>query len=126
MLGLGLGCLLAGLVTVNQFGLAVLSLGVVGMMNTLVMGPMMAVLLDVVPPELQGRVLTMLDSATSSMTPIGLVIAGLLADARGAQVWFIVAGVGCGVLFVLGLISSPVRNIESERSASVSRSTSNS
>lgn len=126
LIGLGLGCLLAGLVSVQQFGLAVFSLGVVGMMNTLVMGPLIAVLQDVVPPELQGRVLTMLDSVTSAMTPLGLIVAGLLADARGAQVWFIVAGVGCAVLFVLALISSPVRNIESERSASVSRSTSDS
>lgn len=126
LIGLGLGCLLAGLVTENQFGLAVFCLGIVGMMNTLVMGPLIAVLQDVVPPELQGRVLTMLDSVTSAMTPIGLVIAGLLADARGVQEWFIVAGVGCVVLFVLALVSSPVRNIESEQSVNASYSNSDS
>jgi DHA3 family macrolide efflux protein-like MFS transporter len=126
LIGLGLGCLLAGLVTANQFGLAVFCLGIVGMMNTLVMGPLIAVLQDVVPPELQGRVLTMLDSVTSAMTPIGLVIAGLLADARGVQGWFIVAGVGCVVLFVLALVSSPVRNIESEQSVNASYSNSDS
>ncbi|MHB9033314.1 MAG: MFS transporter [Anaerolineae bacterium] len=114
LLGLGLACLLTGVVRADQFDLAVFSVGVIGMMLTLVQAPMLAVLQDVVPAELQGRVLTILDSVTSVMTPVGLVIAGILGDAHSPQVWFLAAAAGFGVLFGAAGLSGHVKNIEAD------------
>lgn len=110
--GTGVACILSSMLKSRQFSLAMLCVGVASMMQTLVQGPMLAVIQDVVPPELQGRVLTVLDSTTSLATPAGLVIAGLLGDARNPQVWFLVAGIGLIVLFVIGWLNPSVRNVE--------------
>ncbi|MCE5257635.1 MAG: MFS transporter, partial [Chloroflexi bacterium] len=114
LLGLALACILTGVVTAEQFTLAMFSVGAMGMMLTLVQGPMLAVVQDVVPPELQGRVLTILDSATSAASPIGLIIAGFLGDARTPQIWFLVAGVGFALLLLIASLSGHVRNVEDE------------
>jgi DHA3 family macrolide efflux protein-like MFS transporter len=65
----------------------------------------MAVLQVIVPADMQGRVFTLLQSAAGAMIPLGLVIAGPLAEVLGVQIWFLVAGIamavmGIGALFV--------------------------
>jgi DHA3 family macrolide efflux protein-like MFS transporter len=74
-------------------------------MNPIANGSMFAVLQAVVPAEMQGRVFTVLMSGSGAMVPLGLAIAGPLADRLGVQVWFVAAGVamvmiGAGALFV--------------------------
>jgi DHA3 family macrolide efflux protein-like MFS transporter len=54
---------------------------------------------------MQGRVFTVLVSGSGAMVPLGLAIAGPLADRLGVRVWFVAAGVamvaiGIGALFV--------------------------
>jgi DHA3 family macrolide efflux protein-like MFS transporter len=54
---------------------------------------------------MQGRVFTVLISGSGAMVPLGLAIAGPLADTLGVRVWFVAAGVamvaiGIGALFV--------------------------
>jgi len=53
----------------------------------------------------QGRVFTVLVSGAGAMVPLGLAIAGPLADALGVRVWFVAAGIamvamGVGAFFV--------------------------
>jgi len=112
LVGMSIGCVMAGLVDSHQFVLAVAAVGVVSMMQTLVQGPMLAVLQDVVPPGLQGRVLTLLDSTSSLMAPLGLALAGVLSDAYYPQMWFLVCAGGFAVLAVAAMTSRPVRRIE--------------
>ena len=54
---------------------------------------------------MQGRVFNLLQSATGALVPLGLVIAGPLADVVGVRIWFLVGGIamavmGIGALFV--------------------------
>jgi DHA3 family macrolide efflux protein-like MFS transporter len=74
-------------------------------MNPIANGSLMAVLQVIVPADMQGRVFTLLQSAAGAMIPLGLVIAGPLAEVLGVQIWFLVAGIamavmGIGALFV--------------------------
>jgi DHA3 family macrolide efflux protein-like MFS transporter len=50
---------------------------------------------------MQGRVLTATNSMYSLASPLGLAIAGPVADAIGPQMWFVLAGASC---IVVGLI----------------------
>lgn len=55
----------------------------------------------VVAPDMQGRVFSLINSVSTGMTPLGLAIAGPVADALGVNIWFIVGGI------VTGLIQAP-------------------
>lgn len=102
---LGLTVLGVGLVPANAFPLAVFLLFGMGFSNPIVNGPLFAVVQAVVAPEMQGRVFTLINSLASAMSPLGLIIAGPLADRFGVQAWYLVGGVitllmGIGALFV--------------------------
>ena len=108
----GVGFMLVGFTPVTAFGAAVAAFFVVGIMNPIVNGSFMAVLQTTVPAEMQGRVFTLVGSATAAATPLGLVIAGPVADAVGVQFWFIVAGVTMIMMAVAGLLIPDIANIE--------------
>ena len=90
---MGLGFLLTGFTPSTALGLALGALFLAGSMNTAVNGSVFAALQVTVPAETQGRIFTLLMSGSAAMTPLGLLLAGPLADAFGAQVWFIAGGV---------------------------------
>jgi DHA3 family macrolide efflux protein-like MFS transporter len=108
----GVGFMLVGFTPVTAFGVAVIAFFIVGIMNPIVNGSFMAVLQTTVPAEMQGRVFTLVGSATAAATPLGLVIAGPVADAVGVQFWFIVAGVTMIMMAVAGLLIPDIANIE--------------
>jgi len=65
----------------------------------------LAVLQASVPPEIQGRVLTVALNGTAATDPIGLMIAGPLASVVGISIWYILGGfitliMGVGSFFV--------------------------
>jgi len=101
----GVGFALVGLAPAGGFPLAVGAMFFAWFMNPIVNGSMFALLQDVVPAEMQGRVFTVLISGSGAMVPLGLAIAGPLADGLGVRAWFLAAGVamvaiGIGALFV--------------------------
>jgi MFS transporter, DHA3 family, macrolide efflux protein len=76
-----------------------------GLSNPLINGPFFAILQAAVAPEIQGRVFTAMQSLAGLAAPLGMVIAGPLADSLGVQVWFLIGGVislmmGVGLRFV--------------------------
>ena len=60
-------------------------------------GPIMAMLQATVAPDMQGRVFSLTTALTTAMVPLGLLVAGPVADAFGVQSWYLLAG-GVGVL----------------------------
>jgi DHA3 family macrolide efflux protein-like MFS transporter len=101
----GVGLAVIGLAPANAFPLAVGAMFFAWFMQPIANGVLFAVLQIIVPAEMQGRVFTLLQSAAGAMIPLGLVIAGPLADVLGVQIWFLIAGVatvvmGIGALFV--------------------------
>ncbi|MEE9353497.1 MAG: hypothetical protein V3U94_03660, partial [Candidatus Thorarchaeota archaeon] len=60
----------------------------------------------------QGRVYGLVASGATAMMPIGLVIAGPVADAYGVPIWFIASGVATIVLGTAALLTPSVRALD--------------
>jgi DHA3 family macrolide efflux protein-like MFS transporter len=61
---------------------------------------------------MQGRVFTLISSLGGAMAPLGLVIAGPVADAIGVQSWYMIGGIACIVMAVVGYSIPALMNIE--------------
>jgi len=46
------------------------------------------------------------------VSPLALMIAGPFADAFGIQAWFLIAGISCTLMGILGFLSSDVMSME--------------
>lgn len=89
---LGSGMFGMGLVSSNAFFIAVGMMFLVGFAIPLANGPLTAVVQSVVEPEMQGRVFTLMNSLAMGISPLGLMIAGPLADLAGVQIWYFIGG----------------------------------
>ena len=120
MLGLillGLAVLGVGLVPADRFWLAVGLLFLVGFTNPIVNGPLLAAVQATVAPDMQGRVFTLINSVASAMTPLGLLMAGPLADTYGVQIWFLVGGVITILMGIAGFLIPAVMHFEDQKPA---------
>jgi DHA3 family macrolide efflux protein-like MFS transporter len=91
-----------GMTPVGMLFLAIGMAFIVGFTGPIVDGPLFAVMQSTVEPGMQGRVFTLINSLTGVMTPIGLLIAGPIADTFGVRTWYIAGGI---VTALLGLVS---------------------
>jgi DHA3 family macrolide efflux protein-like MFS transporter len=66
----------------------------------------------VIRADMQGRVFSLIVSATMAMTPLGLVIAGPVADAAGVPVWFLMGGAVTTILMIVGFLTPSVLKLE--------------
>jgi DHA3 family macrolide efflux protein-like MFS transporter len=112
LIGLGVGALAVGMAPGSAFGLALGAMLVTGSMNPITNGPLNAVFQSVVPPDKQGRVFSLIDSAASAMAPLGMAIAGPVADVVGIHTWFILSGVVCVGMAIIGLMTPVVMHLE--------------
>jgi DHA3 family macrolide efflux protein-like MFS transporter len=109
---MGLGVSLIGLAPSNLYVLAVAGMAVAGLMNPIVNGSFFAILQSTVPKEIQGRVIAILLSGTAIMAPLGLAVAGPLADVIGVRIWFVLGGALIIVMGIAGFFVPSVVNIE--------------
>jgi DHA3 family macrolide efflux protein-like MFS transporter len=110
----GAAIAMIGLTPTNLLVMAVGAFFVFGMMNPIGNGSLIAVLQAAIPPEMQGRVMTLVLSAATAATPLGLAVAGPVADAVGVPIWFLIAGVA-GVVLMGGAYFVPaIRNLEAQ------------
>ncbi len=77
-------------------------------------GSIQAIMQVQVPPELQGRVFTLLGTLAMAMSPLGLVIAGPAADILGVRFWFALGGVLCATSGIMMLFLPAIMNLERE------------
>lgn len=112
LLGLGIGFSLIGFIPSNLFWLGVVSAFFAASMVPMVNGPVHAILQSAVEPEMQGRVFTLVGSLGSAMAPLGLIVAGPVADAIGVQSWYVIGGLACILMAVVGYSIPAVMNIE--------------
>ena len=113
--GIGAGILIVGLAPASQFSLAVAGMLTAGVMSSLCNGPIMAIFQATVSPSMQGRVFTLVGSATAAMMPLGLAFAGPLADIIGVRTWFLIGGLITIIAAVSGFFIPALINIELER-----------
>jgi DHA3 family macrolide efflux protein-like MFS transporter len=106
IIGIGIGTLLIGLTPATAFWFALIGSIFVGLMQPIANGPLMAIIQARVEPEMQGRVFTLLRSVATAMSPLGMAIAGPVADWLGVRTWYWVGGAAC-VLMGVGAFFTP-------------------
>jgi MFS transporter, DHA3 family, macrolide efflux protein len=113
--GLGVGSFLIGVAPSNGYWMALTGMVIVGMMNAFANGPFFAILQSVIPSEIQGRVFTVLMSVSMAMAPVGLALAGPVADRFGIRVWYALGTLVCGLMAAWIGFSPALRRLEEER-----------
>ncbi len=108
----GIGVTIVGVLPPNGFYLAVASMFFAGFMIAMVNGAASALMQSTIPPDKQGRVFGLMGSLTVAMTPIGLAVAGPVADVVGVQIWFLVAGVSLSAIMAGGFLIKSVMTLE--------------
>lgn len=114
---LGAGAFLLGLTPATLFALAILASAIIGIMQPIANGSIMAALQASTPPDMQGRLFSLVGSAAGFMMPLGLLIAGPLSDRFGANVWFLAGGIAAVLLGGLGFFFPAIMNLEEQGAA---------
>jgi len=112
LMGMGVGTLILALAPASSISFAVGAALLVGFMTPMTMGPFFAIIQSTVEPDMQARIFSLLTSIGTGIVPIGLMIAGPIADRAGIQSWFLLGGVLCIFMAVAGLFVPAVMNIE--------------
>jgi len=110
----GAGLAVVGLAPANTFPLAVGAILFASFMNPIASGAILALLQATTPAEMQGRVFTLVQAGSGLMIPLGLAIAGPLADALGVQIWYLVAGLAMAAIGVGGLSVPALLRLEDQ------------
>ena len=100
------------MVPAGLFGIALIGNFVAGFMNPIANGPLLAIVQSRVAPEMQGRVLSLIQSAATAMMPLSLLVAGPLADAVGVRVWYVAGGLLCAVIGLAAFAVPAIMNVE--------------
>lgn len=112
VIGIGLGILIVGISPAYMFWLAVFGMTLSGLMNPLTNGPLGAIMQANVKPEMQGRVMGVVVSLATSMTPLSLAIAGPVSDIIGIRTWYWIAGLICLVMGIGAFLTPVIMEVE--------------
>lgn len=109
---LGLSTAVLGAAPAGLFTFAVAAQFVLGAALPFTNGPLFATLQAVVAPELQGRVFTLAGSLAGMAAPLGLLVAGPVADLIGVRALYLISGAACVLLSLVGLQLKAVLRLE--------------
>ncbi len=109
---LGVGVSFLCFIPVGAFLLAIFVIFVVGITLPMANGPLQAATQVSVVPEMQGRVFSLLASAASAMTPLGMAVAGPVADLIGIRLWLLGAGIVTALAGIIAFFIPAVMHIE--------------
>ncbi len=115
--GVGIGLAVFGLVPASAFGWALAVMFLRAMMVPMIRGSVMAIFQSHVPPEIQGRVFTLLVSSVSLMAPLGLAIGGPVIDWLGVRTLFVAGGIGCLGIAIIWALSPTIMHLEDDLEA---------
>lgn len=105
----GVAISVAALAPSDGITIALVALFGMGFLEAIVIGLGGAIGQAIIPPEMQGRLFGLLGSLNQALAPVGLMIAGPVADSLGVQFWWLLTGglittLGAGALFVPALV----------------------
>jgi MFS transporter, DHA3 family, macrolide efflux protein len=114
-----IGLILMGLLTIgigiipqNLFLAGLIANTAIGLCLPIINGSIGATLQSSITPDMQGRVFAFIQSAAMLVSPIALIIAGPFADRFGIQPWFLIAGICCTLMGIIGFFFPDVMGIE--------------
>jgi DHA3 family macrolide efflux protein-like MFS transporter len=113
--GAGTGILIVGVAPENAFPLAMAGLFISGFTNTLSNGTAFAMLQSIIPPEVQGRIFSIIMSTTTVMAPVGVLVAAPVVEKYGIQSWYIFAGIATVLMVSVAYFIPSVINLETTK-----------
>jgi DHA3 family macrolide efflux protein-like MFS transporter len=108
----GVVIVLFGLTPAAAFGLAVGTMLLAGFLEPISIGTMGAIAQAIIPPEMQGRVFSLLIAVGRLALPIALAAAGPIGDAVGARAFYVAAGIALTVVGVVSLLIPDIVHLE--------------
>ncbi|MDR3053695.1 MAG: MFS transporter [Coriobacteriales bacterium] len=110
--GCGIVSIACGLLPPAAFSSFVVFSGVMAVAMAFFNGPLAALIQRRIAPEKLGRVMALLGVVFSVASPIGLLVAGPVAEALGVAPWFVISGVGMVAVAIAALIPPSVRSLD--------------
>jgi MFS transporter, DHA3 family, macrolide efflux protein len=101
-----------GFTSLNLYFLALTASFVVGAGMSVANAPMMAIMQSVTAKDMQGRMFSIFNSLTSALTPLGLAVAGPVADAFGIRSLFFITGAASFAAVLMSFFSRSLMNID--------------
>ncbi|HSL29238.1 MAG TPA: MFS transporter [Anaerolineales bacterium] len=117
IIGLGIGVMLEGFAPADLFLLAIAGHLTLGFMLPIANGPVFAMMQSIVRPDMQGRVMSLVNSGATAISPLGLLIAGPFSDWLGIRAWFWAGGILCVLIAVTAFFVPAIMNVESHGEA---------
>lgn len=115
IVGLGIGVTLIGMAPENLFVLAIAGNVTLGLMLPVANGPIGALMQTIVRQDMQGRVMALINSGATAISPLGLLIAGPFSDLFGIRVWFWAGGILCVLIALTAFFIPVIMNVEGIR-----------
>ncbi len=115
LIGIGLSLIIVSVLPPAYFLFAISAMFLGGFMSSIINGSQVAIIQACSTPEMQGRVWTITGSMMNCTTPLGLLIAGPVADLMGIKFWYIVGGIGSVIIGITLMLIPAVIHIEEGR-----------
>jgi MFS transporter, DHA3 family, macrolide efflux protein len=109
---MGCGLIIIGVSPANLFLLGLAGNLLFCFMRPIIDGSIFAMLQSIIPPEKQGRVLSIVLSGSAASSLLGLLIAGPVVDRTSLPLWFLLAGIISAVVGASGFLFPSVLRIE--------------
>ncbi len=107
-----IGLLFMAFAPTDKFWMLIIGMGIFGVTNPIVNGPIQAIFQEAIDPKMQGRVFSLVGTMATAITPLGLLIAGPVSETFGVQSWFLVAAAYILFMCTMILAIPAIRNIE--------------
>ena len=108
----GILMVVLGFTTLKLYPLVMVCNFLLGVGVSFASAPLSAILNSVVAKDMQGRVFSTMSAISSAMVPLGLAVAGPVADAFGVRIIYFIAGTILLLTMPLGLLSRSQRDYE--------------
>lgn len=115
IVALGIGIVVVGLAPAGLYPMALAGMALVGIALPFTNGPIQAIMQATVQPNMQGRIMSLINSLCTAMMPLGLLIAGPVSEWLGIQTWYILAGVFSLLMGIAGFFIPAIISVESNR-----------
>lgn len=114
IIGMSASILFIGFLSPNAFFVSIILMAFMGLMNAFTNGSLGPLLQTKVPPEMQGRVFTVLGSLSQALTPVGLFISSPIADRFSVQTAYILGGVLGLIIAAIGFSTKSLMTFEKQ------------
>lgn len=115
VIGIGAGVILFGGMPGNLFSMALVGAFLLGFMQVLANGPLMAIFQTNIDADMQGRVLSLISAGATAMSPISLLIARPVSDTFGVRMWYFAGGVLCILVATAAFFMPVIMKVEEDR-----------